>query len=25
MKLVIERVAAVIEAAHLRWCRRCRL
>jgi len=25
MKFVIERVAAVVETAHLRWCRRCRL
>jgi len=25
MKFVIERFAAVVEVAHLRWCRRCRL
>jgi len=25
MKFVIERVAAVIEIAHLKVCRRCRL
>jgi len=25
MKFVIERFAAVVESAHLRWCRRCRL
>jgi len=25
MKFVIERFAAVVETAHLRWCRRCRL
>jgi len=25
MKFVIERIADVVETAHLRWCRRCRL
>jgi len=24
MKFVIERIAAVVETAHDRWCRRCR-
>jgi len=25
MKFVIERFADLIETAHLRWCRRCRI